>query len=305
MDLISEQELVGDLGIVQSVAYLGGLDRLYSAELTALAEPAQRKRPAGFLESSVFDITPPETRLQITGLDDTITQMIAFLARDGREYLLFCASESGTVQRLDPTSGETTIVASGLNAPQAIAFDQFSDTLLIAELDEVSAISRSAAEEGLPQGTAATEDGASKIPTYELIANEGVGGVQIDRCNGNIYFSVPAEGEVSSFDRSDGSISLLASGFNRPEQLLLGYRFGMTCDDSSHLFVAEANQVSLIVPATGQVIRPWMETGENPVLVFISKSFLPIRTDCWSPAWMALAPQGTSCLLTACTGPTR
>jgi hypothetical protein len=270
VDLISEQELVGDLGIVQSVAYLGGLDRLYSAELSALGEPARKRRPAGFIDSSVFDITPPETRLQITGLDDTITQMIAFLARDGREYLLFCASASGTVQRLDPISGETTVVASGLNSPQAIVFDEFSENLLVAEQDQVSTISRSALEQGLSSAPAATEDGASRVPASELIPSEGVGGVQVDRCNGNIYFSVPAAGEVLRFNRANGSISTLASGLNQPGQLLLLYRRGMTCPDSCHLLVAEADQVSLIVPATGLSIRPWLMTDGKPVaLVFI------------------------------------
>ena len=270
VDLISEQELVGDLGIVQSVAYLGGLDRLYAAELTFLAEPARRRRPLGFLESSVIDITPPETRIQIAGLDDTITQMIAFLARDGREYLLFCASESGTVHRLDPISGETTIVASGLNSPEAIAFDEFSENLLVAELDQISTISRSTLEQGLSQAPVATEDDASRVSTSELIPSEGVGGVQVDRCNGNIYFSVTESGEVLSYNRANGSISPLASGLEQPEQLLLLYRRGMTCPDSSHLFVVEADQVSLIVPGTGQLIRPWLETDGNPVaLVFI------------------------------------
>ena len=269
VDLISQQTLIGDLGIVQSVAYLGGLDRLYSAELTALAEPAGRGRPAGSTESSVNDITPPGTPQQIIGLDDTITQMIAFLARDGREYLLFCGSESGTVQRLDPISGETTIVASGLNSPQAIAFDEFSDNFLIAELDGISTFPRSLAEQGLQQGPAAIEDEVSRLPISALIPNEGVGGVQVDRCNGNIYFTDTAEGEVLSFDRASGSISRLAEGLNQPGQGLLLYRSGLTCDDSSHLFVVAVDRVWLIIPSTGQVIS-WLETGGIPVaLVFI------------------------------------
>ena len=270
VDLISEQELVEDLGIVQSVAYLGGLDRLYSAELTALGEPARKRRPAGSLESAIFDITPPETRLQIAGLDDTITQIIDFLASDGREYLLFCASESGTVQRLDPISGATTIVASGLNAPQAIAFDEFSENLLVAELDVISTIPRSALEQGLSPAQAATGDAASRATTSELVPNEGVGGVQIDRCNGNIYFSVPAEGEILSFNRANGSISTLVSGLNQPRQMLLLCRRGMTCPDSSNLFVVEADRVSLFVPGNGQLISPWLLTDGTPVaLVFI------------------------------------
>ena len=270
VDLISEQELVGDLGMVQSVAYLGGLDRLFSAELVALAEPAREERPAGFLDSAVFDITPPDTRFQLAGFDDTITNMISFLARDGREYLFFCGSDSGTVQRLDPVSGDTTVVASGLNSPQAIAFDSFSQNFLVAEADQISTIPRSEAEQGLSQGPAAKQDSASRIPASELIPNDGVGGVQVDRCNGNIYFSLPAEGLVLVFNRANGSISILASDLNLPGQLLLLYRRGMTCPDSSHLFVAEADQVSLIVPGTGQLIRPWLETDGNPVaLVFI------------------------------------
>ncbi len=268
VDVISEQQLVGDLGIVQSVAYLAGLDRLYSAELTVLGEPAGNRQPAGSLDSSVNDITPPDTPVQITGLDDTITQIIAFVASDGREYLLFCASESGTVQRLDPVSGSTTIVASGLNAPQAIAFDEFSENLLVAEVDQISTIPRSELEQGL--SPAAIEEEASRVPTSALIPSEGVGGVQVDRCNGNIYFSVPILGVVFSFNRANGSISILASGLNQPGQLLILYRRGMTCSDSTHLFVAEADQVSMIIPSTGQLIRPWLETGGKPVaLVFI------------------------------------
>ena len=309
VDLISEQELVGDLGIVQSVAYLGGLDRLYAAELTFLAEPARRRRPLGFLESSVIDITPPETRIQIAGLDDTITQMIAFLARDGREYLLFCASESGTVHRLDPISGETTIVASGLNSPEAIAFDEFSENLLVAELDQISTISRSTLEQGLSQAPVATEDDASRVSTSELIPSEGVGGVQVDRCNGNIYFSVTESGEVLSYNRANDSISPLASGLEQPEQLLLLYRRGMTCPDSSHLFVVEADQVSLIVPGTGQLIRPWLETDGIRWPWFSSRRrvLFPIRMACWLLSRMPIPPQRREsfCFFPICTGPAR
>ena len=270
VDLISKQELVGDLGIVQSVAYLGGLDRLFSAELVALAEPAREERPAGFLDSAVFDITPPDTRFQLAGFDDTITNMISFLARDGREYLFFCGSDSGTVQRLDPVSGDTTVVASGLNSPQAIAFDSFSQNFLVAEADQISTIPRSEAEQGLSQGPAGKQDSASRIPASELIPNDGVGGIQVDRCNGNIYFSLPAEGLVLIFNRANVSISILASGLNLPGQLLLLYRRGLTCPDSSHLLVAEADRISLIVPASGEVIT-WVEfdSGTLIALVFI------------------------------------
>ena len=269
VDLISEQELVGDLGIVQSVAYLGGLDRLFSAELVALAEPAREERPAGFLDSAVFDITPPDTRFQLAGFDDTITSMISFLARDGREYLFFCASDSGTVQRLDPISGATTVVASGLNSPQAIVFDSFSENFLVAEADLVSTFPRSEAEQGLRQGPEANQDSTPRILASALIPNEGVAGIQVDRCNGNIYFSLTADGLVLIFNRANGSISILASGLNLPRQLLLLYRRGLTCPDSSHLFVAEADQISLIVPASGEVIRPWLEIDGPVALVFI------------------------------------
>ena len=271
VDLISEQELVGDLGIVQSVAYFGGLDRLFSAELVALAEPAREERPAGLLDSAVFDITPPDTRFQLAGFDDTITSMISFLARDGREHLLFCGSDSGTVQRLDPVSGDTTVVASGLNSPQAIAFDSFSQNFLVAEDDQISTLSLSEAEQGLAQGPEAHQGSAPRIPASEIIPNEGVGGIQVDRCNGNIYFSIPAAGLVLVFNRADGSISILAAGLNLPGQVLLLYRQGLTCPDCSSLFVVEADRISLILPASGEVISPWLQfdDGTPVALVFI------------------------------------
>ncbi len=267
--LISQQELVADLGIVQSVAYLGGLDRLFSAELVAVFGPAEGSVPSGFVESSVNDITPPDTRLEIAGLDDTITHMIAFLASNGQEYLLFCASESETVQRVDPVSGATVIVASDLNAPQSIAFDTFSDTLLVAELDKISTLPRSALERNLPQGLSDTESPTARVPASELIPNGGVGGIAVDRCTGNIYFSVPASGEILCFSRSNGAISTLASGFIEPRQLLPLYRDGFTCPGATHLFIVEPIQVSMIILSPRQLIRPWLVTGAPVALAYI------------------------------------
>ena len=61
----------------------------------------------------------------------------------------FVASTTGTVIRLNPTTSESVVVASSLNAPSSLVVDPTSGDLLVAEKDRVTTVPKDQLESGL------------------------------------------------------------------------------------------------------------------------------------------------------------
>ena len=148
VDVQTKTLLVGGLGIVQSVAYLAGLERLYTSELSFGASPVGKKTPQGSEQSTIFDVTTGSQQ-SVAVFGDDIPKMIAYTGVDGREYLLLAGRTSGSLRRLDPQTQATVEVATGLNAPNSLVLDSVRGDLLVAEADQVSTIAASQLNQGL------------------------------------------------------------------------------------------------------------------------------------------------------------
>ena len=287
VDVQSKTVLLGGLGVVQSVAYLSGLERLYTSELSFGAAPSQEKGPQGSEKSTIFDVTTGAQQ-SVAVFNDDIPKMISYLAVDGKEYLLLAGRTSGTIRRLDPGTGPSVAVTSGLNGPNpgtsvevasdlngpnAVVVDPGTGDLLVAEEDQVSTIPASQVNQGLP-GAALAE---VEIPARARTLAPGLfpTGIAVDPCTGDVYISQASTGEVLKIDRLTGEVTVLASELYNPTHLLLLSRLGVGCPVSSHLLVVEnharqpqtsagGGQIRLIVPATGTV-AVWVPFGGNPI----------------------------------------
>ncbi len=259
VDVQTKTLVFGGLGIVQSVAYLAGLERLYTSELSFGAAPAGRRGTQGLEQSTIFDVTTG-TQQMVSAFSDDIPKMIPYRGVDGREYLLLAGRNSGTVRRLDPQTQGSVEVATGLNAPNALVLDTSGD-VLAAEADKVSVITASQINQDLNPLQVEGPSGARQIAT-DLAPT----GIAVDQCTGDVYISQASTGEVLVIDRQTGEITVVASGLSGPTQMLALYRTDISCPDSLHLLVIEAgispltgpiqSQVTLIVPGTG-LVSPW------------------------------------------------
>ena len=157
VDIMTKENLLVGLATVQSVAYLGSLQKLFTAELALLSaleegpQPATAQRPAQ--ESATTEIYEKSVGFQQVRLDtfqnETISKMIPFTASNGKEFLLLAAKTSGKVIRLDPSTKERRDVATGLNQPETLVLDPVTGNLLVAEQDQISVVSKSVLEAGI------------------------------------------------------------------------------------------------------------------------------------------------------------
>ena len=261
VDVQTKTVLVGGLGIVQSVAYLAGLERLYTSELSFGASPVGKKTPQGSEQSTIFDVTTGSQQ-SVAVFGDDIPKMISYLAADGKEYLLLAGRTSGSIRRLDPQAETSVEVATGLNGPNALVIDPGTGDLLVAEADQVSTIPAAQINQGLAgAGLAETEIPAG---ARTLVVGLFPTGIAVDPCTGDAYISQATTGEVLKIDRLTGEVTALAEGLYDPTHLQVISRSGISCPLSTHLLVVENHffkaqsaasegQICLLVPATGTV----------------------------------------------------
>ncbi|MFQ5739795.1 MAG: hypothetical protein ACE5JX_12350 [Acidobacteriota bacterium] len=274
VDVLSRQALVTNLGIVQSVAYLGGLQRLFNAELTALGTLGSGVRPLRVSQQStgtvVFDVTGNTKLPLITLAGEEIPKMIPFLAVDGQEDLLLAGRTSGRIIRFRPTTLQSVDVATGLNAPTSLVIDPETGDLLVAEASGIITVSKADLNRGLT-ATAQGSAGGVSAPGESIFGSFTPAGIAVDRCTGNIYISDPRLGVIVEFDHDTGTLRTVADGLQDPGQLLAFHRVGLDCPFSFHLLVVERGlgRTTLVIPLSG-TIRPWMDV---PGVVDIA--FLP------------------------------
>jgi len=135
------------------------------------------------------------------------------------------------------------VIASGLNAPGALALDPLTGDLLVAEADELSKISAARLEQvgsepqGLPSGG---------ISLLEEIVPRGVA---VDPYTGEIFFSDADGRSIRRLDRTTGAVTTVVQ-LSDPTQLLGVLRSGVSGRDGFHLFVAEPmiGEVTRVVP---------------------------------------------------------
>ena len=270
VDVLSSEVFRSDLGILQSVAYLGGLQKLFTAELVAAASPPGFAGPVQAASSTrIVDVTAqvPQTLTLIQG--EEVAKMIAFDGEDGDEYLLMSATNSGRILRLDPRSGAFTEVASGLKQPTVLALDAISGDLLVAEETEVSSIPLVSLNIGLAGSRSLTDQAPPDKKTVVVLGN---GLIAVDQCTGNIYASLPRKGELAEFVRFTGSLRTIRRDLENPGPLLGFYRSLTGCPYSFHLLVPErgAGRILLAIPAIGE-IRPWIDVSGVVDIIFLKE----------------------------------
>ncbi len=273
VDVLEKEQLFTSTDfVVQSVAYLGSLQNLYTAELAILSSAGEGPSPLATTptqitnNSEIFEIVPPNVRTSIIPFDgEKITKIIPFTATNGKEFLLLAAQTSGKVIRLDPVAATAFDVATGLNQPTSLVIDTSTGNLLVAEQDKVTIIPRADLEAGL---LATRLPGAPRPLAVSFPL--GGGGVARDRCSGDIYTSDALAGVVRRFDAKTQQVSIVFSGLQGPGQLLALYRSGISCPDGLQLLLVETGlaRVVLLTPSRGLLV-PWFVDIDSTDVSFL------------------------------------
>ncbi len=284
VDVISSRELADGLGTVQSVVYSEGLQRVFAAELqgvgSLLAVPAG-VTPGGPapLVSGVYDVTNGSRVLVRSFPDQDIAKMLAFTS-GGKNYLLLLDRNGGRVTRLNPGTGDSTVVAYGLDRPAAMTFDPANGDLLVAEFDQVTRVSRSLfAGSQTATAAAAAQQVVGTLPA----GVGGIAGIVVNRCDGAIYLSVAPSAQL----QSAGPGARASAGLFRMNpvsrqvtpvgdvtlplgQLLAIYRSGLTCPEAFHLLAVDptADRIVLLNPSM-DLETTWVEGAGAVDLSFI------------------------------------
>ncbi|MDA2939088.1 hypothetical protein MYX75_12610, partial [Acidobacteria bacterium AH-259-A15] len=275
VDVLEKETLLTSTAIVQSVAYLGSLRRLYTAELEVLGSAGEGPQAAGtptqqVAKSEIFEVAAGGIKTSVVSFPgEEIAKMISFLASNGKELLLLAAKTSGKVIRLDPTTKETTDVATGLNQPDALVIDAVSGDLLVAELDKITTVARTQLEAGLSPAARGSQ-GARGDQAAELFPAQGASGIAVNNCTRNVFISNKQTGEILEYVRASGELRTVVTGLQQPTQLLAIYRAGVSCPDSFHLLVIEhgTDRILLILPLE-QLATPWIAARQSTDIAFL------------------------------------
>ncbi len=298
VDIISAQTLLGDFGLVQSVAFLESIGRVFTAELIVSGGPSSALAPSGGVASKTYSANMDDRKLLVRLEGEDIQKILAFEAPDGSQFLLASATNSGAILRVDPVSGDSTLLAEGLDSPGTMVLDPQTGNLLVATPTEIVTISRQALEQGLSSDPLA----ATELPEFPqprqgvMIDLADVSGIAVDQCTGNIFLAQEDLNRLLSFSRSDGVITVLVDGLlASPSELLILYRSGVGCPYSTTVFIVEegSDQISVYVPhltdsAVGPevlLISPWVP-AEGPT----DLTLLPPHVD-FGPDQSLLASQ--------------
>jgi hypothetical protein len=278
VDILKKENLLIGTAIIQSMAYLGSLDRLYTAELTLLSSQQEGPRPAQqgpaqeSADSEIFETTTAQVKVSLKEFaGEEISKMIAFEASNGEEFLLVAAKTSGTVIRIDPRTRVTQEVATGLNQPESLVLDPVTGDLLVAEGDKVSSVSKSDLEVGLSLAARLAPD-RKRNQVVELFPADQVDGITVDQCTGNIYISNRASGEILAYDREGESLSAIFRALDEPTRLLGIHRLRIACPDSFQILALERglDVVDLLEPSRQSLTR-WISAANSTDLAFLAK----------------------------------
>jgi hypothetical protein len=139
-------------------------------------------------------------------------------------------------------------VATGLTKPTSLAFDAATGNLLVAEQAQISVVSRSQLiAASSPEVAFLAGAPGERRPLALSVAQPQ--GLAVDRCTGAIYATL-ADGTLREY--KGNTERFVARALNKPKQIQIIYRDGLSCSSGLALAVAEATQVTLVYPATGR-----------------------------------------------------
>ncbi len=276
-DILDKALFAGSLSVVQSVAYMGSLRKIYAAELTAFSASSKALTPseaaAAAPVSQIYEVSPGVPQSLVgTYPNENVVKILPFSAADSVEYLLLLGQTTGRIVRMNPVTKESKDLYSGLNKPTSMVFDPVSGDLLVVEQDRITTIPRASLESGAaassPAATGA-EKPESIVSRLAAVSIGGAAGIAVDRCTRRIYLSFADQGTVAAYDPVAGTLVTVASDLLNPGQLLGMYRTGVTCPDSFQLLIAErgADRVDLLVPGSGAV-TVWLDAPGIQDLAF-------------------------------------
>ncbi|MDA2930597.1 DUF11 domain-containing protein, partial [Acidobacteria bacterium AH-259-O06] len=277
VDVLDKTELLTSDLILQSVAYLGTLEKIYTAELFVLGGAQNSFRlqsvsPAQpITNTEIFEVPAPGVpKVSLTTFaNETISKMISFTASTGKEFLLLAGQDTGRIIRLDPTTLESVEVASGLNQPTSLVIDPNTGDLLVAEQDKVTLIPKAQLESDLVSAarTYAAGPGPQAVTLFPTARADGMA---IDRCTANVYTSDTGAGVIREFVALTGELRVLVAGLQQPGQLLALYRNGFGCPKSFQLLVIErgANRLTLLTPRDN-LVSPWISALQSTDISFL------------------------------------
>ena len=125
MDVLDPASLLQGLGVVQSLSFLEGLQRLYTAELGALGPSNGELSTQGGLSSTVFEIDDQGQRREVINLPgEDLSKIVPFRARDGQEYLLMAGNAVDTSIFFRPGEEDGNVLLFTLDYDQSrLTFD--------------------------------------------------------------------------------------------------------------------------------------------------------------------------------------
>ena len=276
VDILSKESLFSSTNVVQSVAYLGSLEKLYTAELAILstAEPGTRPALASPAQESanseIFEFGPGGIKIRLARFkSEAIVKLIPFRAANGKEFLLLASRTNGRIYRLDPENGSNQLVVSNLNEPTALVIDFLTGDLLVAQKDQIIIIPRLELEAGLTAALRIFPPGDRPL-TADLFPTDAADGITTDRCTGDVYISKRENGEILRYDRSTGQLETFVSGLRQPTQLLSLYRKGVPCPDSFQFIVIEQeNDRTLLFRGVSGARSNWIEVKDGTDIAFL------------------------------------
>lgn len=246
VDVLAPEAVLTDSGDVRSVAFLAGLDRLFSAEI-AVSNAAADSSLGQSTGTGIFDVTSgnPVTVQFFPG--EEIDKMLGFTGVDGNPYLLLIAKVNGQIIRLDPTTGSSVPVAGGLDAPVAAVIDPVTGDLLVAEANRISTVAASALNNNLTPMPSQARAGVN--PAGILVEDVSASDLAVDRCDGTIYASLANENTLESIDRTNFQQTTVLSNLVEPASILSAYRSFVPCPNTFFLFLLDRGErVSLVNP---------------------------------------------------------
>ncbi len=278
-DVLTKSLFNSSTRVIQSVAYMSSLRRVYSAELAALSAPQSAQLASGVekaaINSEIYEVSLLVPQILLTTYsNENIVKILAFTASDGKEYLLLLGQTTGRVIRLEPTSKSAKDVVTGLNQPTSMVLDPVSGDLLVVEQDKITTIPKATLQAGLTSSAPSAQEAAANTEaltrSFGAVTINGAAGIAVDRCTGKIYLSIADSGSLVEYNPTDNSIRTALTGLLNPGQLLGIYRAGVTCPDSFHLLISErgANRVDLYVPGTG-ALTVWADSTGIEDLAFM------------------------------------
>ena len=273
--MLDKEELISGLKVVQAVAFLGALQKLFTAELTLLSSQNGVSRPSAQVpaqesDSEVFEVAPGVGKILVAAFPgEEIAKMIPFEASNGQEFLLLAGKTSGRIIRLDPLTQEAKDVATGLDEPTTLVIDPVSGNLLVAESNQITVVPRNQLESDLVAFSRVFTDSQGEPQAVRFTDAERSDGIAVDACTGNIYFWNRSGRAILQLVRRTGAVNRLEVDLT-PGKLLGFYRRGVACPFAFRLLVAARDEGTIwfVNPIQG-LVRRWIRTRGQTDLTFV------------------------------------